>query len=777
MNTFIKYFLLSAAGILSLAVASAQDIPTILSDTPNPAEIATAQLRASPKAKSRPAVPEGLLIKSFTRRPLSAASEARLAANRAAARTSLRKTIPDLYMVQFEPSAFPYLHKASRAEEHLIDSQGFTLAEVADTLMIAIGGEVRRVHEYGNGAFSAIMSERQAATLSRMSGIANVAPVSLASFDSAPNWAQDRLNQHTASLDSNYTMMTDSGTTVHVYIVDSGVRSTHNDLSGRTSTGYAVYFTGNPSAAYTDLTSGSSSGHGTSVASCAAGTYYGVAPSATIHSVRLTDSNGDFDEDDCAAGLDWVRQNFTAPAVANCSWEVVGGSSQIDTAAQALHDAGVTVVVAAGNGVFDSGLGYNVGTTVSNSPAAVSDLITVGATNSSDVKSVFSNYGNRVDIYAPGENIEMPIATSDSASITRNGTSFASPLVAGIAALYLKGHPSATPDEVRGAIVAASTRGIVTSIPSGQTNRPDLAYANRDWLDVDQLIVAGSGSVVGTNISHPNGNLYDQVLLTGTSVTAHSDYNQVLRVSWIDENDDIVMAELAGPGNIKITLENSSGPALPQKYNQTPSVYYMKGRASIEVSGTSSGTYFNSFSVGTANAVDQTIFITGVSYDGIADLKNLTFVDTPAIGGILNGNVIYRGDSGTVGIFSPPYVDVKVTNRLSLRDIKASSSGAPFLLIGYTSTITDFGGKPIIGGGDLIQPNGAKIRISDLNSAGFTALITNANADSHGNTTPPLALSSARLGPQYGSSVVSLPYSTTDSLGYTPPASGYTASQ
>lgn len=753
-----------AVGICLATSMRAQDIGIVHSDTPNPEQISVAVSRASPKIDRSP--PKGLPIKAYQKRELSRAAHERLTANKRIARERGLDHVPDSYIVMFEKDVFPYVYKPSKAEEHLVDREGFTLAETADTLTSVIGGEVRRVHPFGDGAFSAIMTEGQAKTLAAMPGIAQVTKTRLVKFMSAPAWAQDRINQRSAPRDYNYTTMSNGGAQVHIYIIDSGVRGTHQEFAGRIGGGEAVQFPGNPSLAYVDVAP-FPDGHGTSVAGCAAGATTGIAKDAIIHSVRISDSFGGADEDDAAAGITWVRQNYTAPAVANMSFGFIGGSGLAGSATLALHNAGVTVVAAAGNN----------DTSVQGPPANVREIITVGATDSQDQRAFFSNYGTRLDVFAPGVDIEMPVNSGDNAFETRSGTSFASPIVAGIAALYLKGHPAATPEAVRNAIVANSTRGVVvTNIPpGGQSTRPDLAYANPDWLDRDQIIVGGSGSVVGTNISHPNGNIYDQILLTGTTVTVHADNNQVVRCSWIDEDDDIVMAELAGPGNLKITLENPGGPALPVKYNQA--VHYMKGRASFEIIGATAATYFNVFSVGTANAVNQSLFLP-VQYDGIADIKNLTFLDTAAIGGILNGNAVYQGSSGTVGIYAGFFIsDVRVTNRLVVRDIKASGTANPTLLISYLSQIVDFGGRPIIAAGDLIQPNGARIAVKDYNEPGFQALITNANVDSHGNTAPPLALNGARLGSYYGSppTIIQMPYTTTNALGYPPPPPGFTS--
>jgi subtilisin family serine protease len=115
--------------------------------------------------------------------------------------------------------------------------------------------------------------------------------------------------------------------------------------------------------------------------------------------------------------------------------------------------------------------GGNSGANACNySPARVASAITVGATTSTDARASYSNYGSCLDIFAPGSSIKSAWSTSNTATKTISGTSMATPHVAGVAALYLQGH-SATPQQVRDAIVAAATSNVVTGAGSGSPNR------------------------------------------------------------------------------------------------------------------------------------------------------------------------------------------------------------------------------------------------------------------------------------------------------------------
>ena len=87
----------------------------------------------------------------------------------------------------------------------------------------------------------------------------------------------------------------------------------------------------------------------------------------------------------------------------------------------------------------------------------------------------------------------------------------------------------------------------------------------------DDVVVSGSGDVAGTDIMHANGNVYDQVLLTGERVTVRADVGQITRTSFIDENDDIVQVEMSGDGEVTITFwirTLLAGPRCQVKYNQ-----------------------------------------------------------------------------------------------------------------------------------------------------------------------------------------------------------------
>jgi Subtilase family/FG-GAP-like repeat len=245
-----------------------------------------------------------------------------------------------------------------------------------------------------------------------------------------------------------------TGAGVHAYVIDTGIRPTHQDFGGRAS--IAADFVG-------DGQNGNDcNGHGTHVAGTLGGTTFGVAKGVTIHAVRVLDCGGFGSFSTVIAGVDWVTANHLSPAVANMS---LGGPADnaTDTAVRNSINSGVTYAIAAGNSATDAS---------TQPPARVAEALTVAASDISDVMANFSNGGTVVDLFAPGVNITSAWIGSDTATNTISGTSMASPHVAGVAALYLQSNPGSTPASVNAAIVNnASVNKISGIFISGTPNR------------------------------------------------------------------------------------------------------------------------------------------------------------------------------------------------------------------------------------------------------------------------------------------------------------------
>ncbi|RKH68126.1 S8 family serine peptidase [Corallococcus aberystwythensis] len=328
-------------------------------------------------------------------------------------------------------------------------------ANIAQELVSLNGGRVLRTYEHTIRGFLANMSEAEAQRLlsdPRVAYVQENGLIHVSATQTSATWGIDRIDQRDLPRNSSYTYNVD-GTGVHAYVIDTGIRQTHTEFTGRIGNGYDfIDNDSDPSDCH---------GHGTHVSGTVGGTTWGVAKKVTLHGVRVLDCTGYGNDAQVIGGIDWVAANHVKPAVANMSLGDVGIQA-IDDATERLIAAGVTTVVAAGN---DSANACNY------SPARAANAITVGSTTSSDGRSSFSNYGTCVDIFAPGSSITSASNSGNSSSTSMSGTSMASPHVAGAAALYLGANPSATPAQVRDALVNNATPNKVTSPGTGSPNK------------------------------------------------------------------------------------------------------------------------------------------------------------------------------------------------------------------------------------------------------------------------------------------------------------------
>jgi aqualysin 1 len=324
---------------------------------------------------------------------------------------------------------------------------------IADELAIRHSGKVGHVYKNALNGFSIEMSEKEAEALSldyRVKFVEEDGVMEAIATQTNPPWGLDRIDQRNRPLSATYTYNW-TGAGVRVYVIDTGIRTTHTQFGGRASNVFDAF--GGSGA--------DCNGHGTHVSGTVGGSTYGVAKSALLRGVRVLDCNGSGSTSGVIAGVDWVRNNHIAPAVANMS---LGGgvSTALDTAVNNLSNAGVAIAVAAGNSNANA---------CNSSPSRAANAITVGSTTSTDARSSFSNFGTCVDLFAPGSSILSSWFSSDTATATLSGTSMASPHVAGVAALYKQANPSASSTTLRNAIVNNATTNVISNPGTGSPNR------------------------------------------------------------------------------------------------------------------------------------------------------------------------------------------------------------------------------------------------------------------------------------------------------------------
>ncbi|KAF1816322.1 cuticle-degrading protease [Eremomyces bilateralis CBS 781.70] len=337
----------------------------------------------------------------------------------------------------------------------------------------ALVPEVERSQVYDAGSFkgfSAELSDSQVQELENSPQANGIAHTTIADPDEAvnqalfvtqsgaPSWGLGRVS-HRQLGNEDYTYYRSAGEGTCAYIVDTGVYAEHVEFEGR-ATFLANFATNAPDATTDD------NGHGTHVAGTIGSAAYGVAKKTQLYGIKVLDRGGYGYWSDVIAGIDFAvedsknRTNCPKGYVANMS---LGGyrNQALNDAVAAAVDAGIFFAVAAGNDGFNAD-GF--------SPASEPKAFTVGATDSIDNQTAWSNYGQLVDAFAPGDTINSTYIGGADSWRTLSGTSMATPHVAGLGAYLLSVYGKASPSALGFRIKGLSTKGAVkNTVPNSGT--------------------------------------------------------------------------------------------------------------------------------------------------------------------------------------------------------------------------------------------------------------------------------------------------------------------
>jgi subtilisin family serine protease len=364
------------------------------------------------------------------------------------------------------------------------------------------------------------------------------------------NWGQDRIDQRSLPLDGIFERKA-TGKEVEIFIIDSGISEDHEEFKGRLFPGPSFY-----EGSLVDC-----NGHGTPVAGLAGGKRFGVANEANLISCRIFPSISDDCENNPTSlsyfeMLDWIAVNKKEGglAVVNMSFISVNRvDEELKESWEDIHtyfkDRGLVFIAAAGNQADDAC--YYI-------PAGLSSVFAVGASQMDDLKAGFSNWGSCIDIFAPGVFLKTASSTGTAAYWEDGfgGTSAASPIVAGVAALYLEQNPNASVDAVYDFLRNTSTKNVIRFSDSQNNN---LIYS---------LL-----SIEGADENTGNENPYSYQL--NLQVNKGSGQRWFVNMNWSPYRTEDTHMDIYEDGNLILTTQNWGGYSLEVSGRNLPPRTYI----------------------------------------------------------------------------------------------------------------------------------------------------------------------------------------------------------